>query len=171
MNDENKNLDEGEDEVIHPEEEPEVISSDEIPDDIEFDEDEELPVDLEDDEEYALTMGEEMDSTRQVTNVQAVLKSLTPTFSNKRVNALLQPAMVSRIFPDNFMDKHFLLSAALIEEYDPFDDPPVIDIISWVQDGLSIGFEGRGIGDRLEVAGAASDEEMEKLSKQLGLSS
>lgn len=160
-----------EDEVIRPDEEPEVLSSEELRN-VEFDEDEELPVDLgDDDEEYALTMGEEMDSTRQVTNVQAVLKSLTPTFSNKRVNALLQPAMVSRIFPDNFMDKHFLLSAALIEEYDPFDDPPVIDIISWVQDGLSIGFEGRGIGDRLEVAGAASDEEMEKLSKQLGLSS
>lgn len=151
--------------VINPED-SEILSSEEMAET--FFEEDELPVDLDDDEEYPRTIGEEMEESRQVTNVQAVLKSLTPRFPNRRVNELLQSAMVSRIFPDNFMDKHFLITAALIEEYDPFDDPPVIEIISWVQDGLSIGYEGRGIGDRLEIAGAA-EEEMEKLSKQLGL--
>jgi len=43
------------------------------------------------------------------------------------------------------------------------------DIQAMVQDALSIGFEGRGIVDRLEIAGVVHEEEMEKIAKDLGL--
>jgi hypothetical protein len=77
--------------------------------------------------------------------------------------------MISRILPDNYVDKHFIISAALIEEQCTEENFDPIAIISGVQDALMIGFEGRGIGDRLELAGAAREQEMEKLSKDLGL--
>ncbi len=103
------------------------------------------------------------------TDLQAAMNALLPKFPTTRLNNILQPAMVSRIFPDNFIDKHFLITAALIEECDPESDVDVVGIISMVQDALSIGYEGRGRVDILEVAGVAHEEEMEKLSKELGL--
>jgi hypothetical protein len=128
----------------------------------------ERPVNIED---YSApkSITEEEEETPQKTDIQAILGSLTPKFRNKRINELAQSAMVSRIFPDNYTDKHFLITASLIEECDPHEDIDVVGIISQVQDALSIGFEGRGIVDRLEIAGVAHEQEMEKLSKELGL--
>lgn len=104
------------------------------------------------------------------TDLQTAMKLLLPHYKNKRIDDILQPAMVSRIFPDNFMDKHFLITAFLIEEFDTKgEDVDVLSIISQVQDGLSVGYEGRGRIDLLEIAGVAHEEEMEKLSKELGL--
>lgn len=101
------------------------------------------------------------------TDIQTILANLTPKFATKRMNDLLQPVMVSRIFPDNYTDKMFLISASIIEESEDF--PDVIGIISNVQDACSIGFEGRGIVDRLEIAGVVHEESMEKISNELGL--
>jgi hypothetical protein len=115
------------------------------------------------------TLSEEEDDAPHKTDIQAILASLTPKFKNPRINELCQSAMVSRIFPDNYTDKHFLITAAMIEEQSDNPDVDVIGIISQVQDALSIGFEGRGIIDRLEIAGVAHEEELEKLSKDLGL--
>lgn len=122
-------------------------------------------------EEYGgNTITEEENGTEGKTDIQAILKVLTPRFPSKRLNDLLQPAMVSRIFPDNLLDKNKLIVLTLLQEHDPDDlsiDP--VGYISMVQDGLSIGYEGRGIIDRLEIAGVAHEEELEKLSKDLGL--
>lgn len=111
---------------------------------------------------------EEEDSVSR-SDLKEAMHRLLPRFVNKRIDELLQPAMVSRIFPDNYIDKHFLITASLIEEHDPTDDVDVLGIISKVQDGLSIGYEGRGRIDILEIAGVAHEEEMEKISKELGL--
>jgi hypothetical protein len=117
------------------------------------------------------TESEEEEESEHKTDIQAILLSLTPRFKNKRLNELVRSSMVSRIPPDNFTDKHFLLTAALIEEqiYDDNFDP--VGIISQTQDALLIGFEGRGIADRLEIAGVAHEQELDKLSKELGMAS
>ena len=115
------------------------------------------------------SFSEEEEETVQKTDIQAILRELVPKLPNKRMRDLLQPALVSRVFPDNYTDKHFLLSAALIEEHEPEDDVDVIGIISITQDVLSKAYEGRHIIDLLELAGVAHEEEMEKLSKEFGL--
>ncbi len=114
----------------------------------------------------AKTIEEEEQDTVQKTDIQAILGNLTPKFKNPRINELCQSAMVSRIFADNYQDKHYLIAAALIEED---TDPDVVAIISQSQDALSIGYEGRGIDDRLEIAGVAGEKDLEKLQKDLGL--
>jgi hypothetical protein len=115
----------------------------------------------------SLTEAEE--ETVHRTDIQAILRQLIPKLPNKRMNDLLQPALVSRVFPDNYTDKHFLLSAALIEEQSPDEDVDVVGIISIVQDILSKAYEGRHIADLLELAGAAQEEEMDKLTRDMGL--
>lgn len=130
----------------------------------------ELEIDL-DEFEDRKTLTEAEEETPHQTDLQAVLKYLHPKYKDKRLNELLQSAMASRVFPDNLVDKNHLLSVSLIEEYaEAGGDVPVVDIISMVQDAISIGFEGRARVEDLEVAGVAHEEEMEKLSKELGLS-
>jgi hypothetical protein len=115
------------------------------------------------------TLGEAEEETPHQTDLQAVLKYLHPKYKDKRVNELLQSAMSSRIFPDNFLDKNYLLVMSLMEEHEGDLDIDVVGIISMVQDATSIGYEGRGRVEDLEVAGVAHEQEMEQLSKELGL--
>ena len=115
------------------------------------------------------TLSESEEETEHKTDLQAAMRALLPRFKNKRMNDLLQPAMVSRIFPDNYLDKNFLIVMSVIEEQEGADDIDIVGIISTVQDATSIGYEGRGRVDILEVAGVAHEEELEKLSKDLGL--
>lgn len=122
------------------------------------------------DYEGTKTLAEAEEEAPHITDLQAVLKYLHPKYKDKRLNELLQSAMSSRVFPDNFWAKHRLLVTALVEEYaGDGEDVDVLGIISMSQDALSIGFEGRGRVEDLEVAGVAHEQEMEKLSKDLGL--
>lgn len=131
-------------------------------------EEDELPVKL---EEHVMprTVSEAEQETTTTSDIQAILRSLTPESKNTELNELCKSAMVSRIPPDVLMDKHFLISASLIEEqcYEEGFNP--VQIISQAQDFLMIGLEGQGIIDRLEMAGVAHEAEMEKLSKELGI--
>lgn len=115
------------------------------------------------------TLAESEEETPHQSDLQAVLKYLHPKYKDKRLNELLQSAMSSRIFPDNFLDKNYLLVMSLIEEKEGDDDIDIVGIISMVQDATSIGYEGRGRIEDLEVAGVSRDEEIEKLSKELGI--
>jgi hypothetical protein len=110
------------------------------------------------------------DETPHQSDLQSVLKSLSPKFKNNRMNELLQPVMVSRIFPDNYLDLNYLLVMSMIEELEEDSDVDIVGIITGVQVGTSIGYEGRGIADRLEIAGVEQEQELEKMTKELGLS-
>lgn len=149
-------------------EEPENVKVEEIKEPGEFLSLEERNVEL-DNLESSKTLTEAEEETEHKTDLQAAMKALLPRFPTKRMNDLLQPAMVSRIFPDNYLDKNFLLVMSLIEEQEGSDDIDIVGIISIVQDATSIGYEGRGRVDILEIAGVAHEEEMEKLTKELGL--
>ncbi len=115
------------------------------------------------------SLSEAEEETAHQTDLQAVLKYLHPKYKDPRLNELLQSAMSSRIFPDNFLDKNYLLVMSIIEESEGENDIDILGIISMVQDATSIGYEGRGRVEDLEVAGVAHEQEMEKLSKELGL--
>ena len=115
------------------------------------------------------SLAESEEGTLHQTDLQAVLKYLHPKYKDPRLNELLQSAMSSRIFPDNFLDKNYLLVMSIIEEHEGDSDIDILGIISMVQDATSIGYEGRGRVEDLEVAGVAHEQEMEKLSKELGL--
>jgi hypothetical protein len=117
----------------------------------------------------AKTIDEEEEETVQKTDKQAILRALRPRIKDPVLNELAQSAMSSRIFPDNFTYKHFLIAASHIERHMYDKDLNVASIISQTQDFLSIGFEGRHIADLLELAGAETSEELDKLSKSLGL--
>lgn len=115
------------------------------------------------------SISEEEEETISKTDLQAAMHSLLPKFKDSRINELMKTAMVSRIWPDNYMDKHFLIAASLIEEKAEDDDLDVVGTISQVQDGLSIGYEGRCRIELGEIAGVAHEAELEQLSKDLGL--
>jgi hypothetical protein len=116
------------------------------------------------------TLAEAEEEAPHQTDLQAVLKYLHPKYKDVRLNELLQSAMSSRVFPDNFWAKHRLIVTSLVEEYaEDGKDVDLIGIISMSQDALSIGFEGRGRVEDLEVAGVAHEEELERLSKELGM--
>ena len=101
------------------------------------------------------------------TDLQAAMKAITPKFKDKRMEALLQPVMVSRVFPDNYLDLNYLLVMSMIEEHEGEDDIDIVSIITGSQVATSKAYEGKHIIDILEIAGVAHEEEMEKLSKEI----
>lgn len=116
------------------------------------------------------SVSEAEEETQQRTDLQAVLQRLHPKYADKRLDNLLQPISASRIFPDNYLDLNFLVVMSLIEEKATAGEAvDVMSIITMVQAGTSIGYEGRARIEDLEVAGVIHEEEMEKLTKELGI--
>jgi hypothetical protein len=127
----------------------------------------ERPIDL---AEMPKSLSEMEEDTPNKTDLQAVLKTLTPVYKDAKLNDILQAYMVSRVFPDNMLDACKLTVLRRLQQCDSADpDVDVLGIILSVHSAFSIGYEGRGIVDRLEIAGVAHEQEMEKLSKELGL--
>ena len=93
------------------------------------------------DYEVSKTVSEEDEETKSSSDIQAILDILTPKYKDPRLNEILKSAMVSRIFPDNLLDKNKLIVLSMLEEHEPDDSSiDVIGTISTVQDALSIGF-------------------------------
>lgn len=101
------------------------------------------------------------------TDLQAAMQAITPKFKDKRMDSLLQPVMVSRVFPDNYLDLNYLLVMSMIEEHEGEDDIDIVGIITGSQVATSKAYEGKHIIDILEIAGVAHEEEMERLSKEI----
>ncbi len=96
-------------------EEPEAAKESLTPVEIEEPEQEVELEELGEDEGRSLSEVEE--ETPHQSDLQSVLKYLHPRYRDKRLNELLQSAMASRVFPDNFWAKHRLLVTTLVEEY------------------------------------------------------
>jgi len=118
--------------------------------------------------EAGKSVSEATEEGQQQSDLKAVLSYLHPTYKDRRLNEVAQSVMASRIFPDNFLDKNYLLVMSLIEEKAAAgEDVDFMGLISAVQDFTSIAYEGRGRVEDLEVAGVIHEEELEKLSKEL----
>lgn len=120
--------------------------------------------------EASRTLAEAEEGTEHTTDLRTAMKLLLPKFSDKRLDDILQPIMVSRIFPDNLLDLNYLLNMIAFEELEEKgEEIDFVKIITGNQAGTSIGFKGQGRIDILEIAGVAHEEEMEKLAKELGM--
>ena len=121
------------------------------------------------DYEAGKSLSEVEEETPHQTDLQSAMKAIIPRFKDKRMDSLLQPVMVSRVFPDNYLDLNYLLVMSQIEEHEGEPDIDIVAIITGAQVATSKAYEGKHIIDILEIAGVAHEEELEKLSKDLGI--
>ena len=121
------------------------------------------------DYEVGKSLSEVEEETPHQTDLQSAMKAIIPRFKDKRMDSLLQPVMVSRVFPDNYLDLNYLLVMSQIEEHEGEPDIDIVAIITGAQVATSKAYEGKHIIDILEIAGVAHEEELEKLSKDLGI--
>jgi len=119
----------------------------------------------------AASMSSAIDNMQHKSELQTIMDSLTPIFKYKRLNEILQPAMVSRMQPDNIIDADKLVFASMLESYDEDESykfDPIYTIMS-AHNAHMIAYKGMGIGDRLEAAGAVREAEIKKLAEGLNL--
>jgi hypothetical protein len=112
---------------------------------------------------------DEEDDLVSASDFKAALGAITPKFASKRMNDILQPIMMSRVFPDNYLDLNYVLTTMMIEELEGQNDIDFLQILTGNQVATSKAYEGKHIIDIAELYGAARDEEMDKLGKELGL--
>ena len=115
------------------------------------------------------TLSEEEEETQQITDFRAAVKAIKPKFMTKRQNDLLQPIMMGRTFPDNYLDLNYFLTMSMVEEQENEKDIDFISIVTGNQVATSISYEGRHIIDIEELFGVSRDQEMDELSKKLGM--
>lgn len=114
------------------------------------------------------SMSNALDGVSHKTSIQTIIDSLTPRCKDRRVDELMQPVMVSRVQPDNVLDRCKVTVFGRFYESEDRDNFDFLSTMSNVHDAVMIGFQGRGIADRLEAAGAQREEEIKELSQKLG---
>ena len=128
----------------------------------------EREVDVGEGEEHKSLAEKEAESPN-LTDLQTSLKRLFPKFQDIEIDKIAQASMVARIFPDTYMPLLRMTVISLLEKHAPTEDIDIIGTISLVNAAMSIGLDGKGRIDALELAGSAKDsEEIERLSKGLG---
>ncbi len=112
---------------------------------------------------------EEEEDTSHLSDKQAAMKYLYAKYEDPYFNRLAKSTIFSRIFPDNLVDRSNLVAASkmLSDWWKPNFDPVFIVLAS--QDIHLKAYEGRAIADMLDLMGAENGDDIEKLSKQLGL--
>lgn len=113
----------------------------------------------------------ERENTVNDTDLKTTLKRLFPQFSNKTFDIVAQSIMVARITPEIFLDAMRLTVNSVVEEMElEGEDINFQSVVNMIYAAFSIGLDGKGRIDILEVAGAAKEtEELDKLSKQLAV--
>ena len=114
-------------------------------------------------------LSEAEESAKNISDIQTVLGYLHHQYKDKKLNSILQSAASARTYPDNVIDKNYLIVHTMAMDKDPFQSFDVMELVSVVQDGVSRGIEGRQRVEDLEVAGVSNDKELEELSKKMGL--
>lgn len=104
-----------------------------------------------------------------LTDLQATLKYLIPKFADEEINKLAQAIMVARVFPDTYLDRMFLTVVSLVEGHKSKDNIDVMMIINLVDSIFSIGLDGKGRIDIIEVMGKTSaSDELEGIKQGIG---
>lgn len=107
------------------------------------------------------TLEERLESGRKPSDVQIVLKQLFPDLDFKWLNNL----QMSRVMPEYYVPLKRILVKFLVRT----KRMPVAEAISTVEVAVGIPFEGEGRIDAIQVMGKASETELEKTKKELGL--
>lgn len=115
------------------------------------------------------SLDDAMDSPN-LTDHQATLQFMFPTIPITYIQRISRVAMMARIFPEAFLDHIRMNVIAIVQEMEADGvDVNVTEVINLVHHVYSIGLGGKGRIDGLELAGAAKEAELEKLSKMVGL--
>ncbi len=110
----------------------------------------------------------EAEDSPNITDLQATLKRLFPTFEDDEINKI-KSVMVARIAPDTFMPLLKMTIVSILESHEEDENIDVMSTINLVNAILTIGLEGKGRVDAISLAGAAREaEELESVSKSLG---
>jgi hypothetical protein len=92
-------------------------------------------------------------------DLQTTYKALLPKLKQPDINEMLQLFMVSRIFPDTYLNKKFLTVMSIKRRH---PEIPIMDIENYVDSAMSIGYMGKARVEIVIVQGrAGSPEESE----------
>lgn len=111
------------------------------------------------------SLAEKFDEKPDLSDLQSAIHNLFPsTLGDDVINKL----MIARIAPDVFIPLLRLLVVEEIQKSDPGKSINVASTVAKMYTLLSIGLDGKGRIDHIELAGASKEtEELEKLGKGL----
>jgi len=114
------------------------------------------------------TLEEKMDEKPDLSDLQSTIRSLFPEFTEDEMNELARIVMVARIAPDVFSDLIYLNTVSLLQKSDPLKPIDVTGTLTKVYGLFSVGLDGKGRIDQIELHGSAKEEkELEKLGRSL----
>jgi len=114
---------------------------------------------------HTKTLEEEEAENKHLSDLQAVILKRFPDYGNLVENGL----MMARISPDVFKALLRLKINAEIRRSNPNKPVDVTGIALKSYTQMTIGLDGKGGIDLIELAGVANDKEIAELSKNLGL--
>jgi len=114
---------------------------------------------------HTKTLDEQEAESNHLSDLQSVIKMRFPDWGNVHDNSI----QMSRISPDVFKPYLRLCMNAEIKKQDPNKPVDVTNIAKKFYAALTIGLDGKGGIDLIELAGVANDKEIAELSKNLGL--
>jgi hypothetical protein len=114
---------------------------------------------------HAKTLEEQEAENTHLSDLQSVIKMRFPDWGNHYDNAI----QMSRISPDVFKPYLRLCINGEIRKQNPYKPVDVTNIAKKYYAALTIGLDGKGGIDLIELAGVANDKEIAELSKNLGL--
>ena len=85
-------------------------------------------------------------------DLQTTYKALLPKLKQPDINEMLQLFMVSRIFPDTYLNKKFLTVMSIKRRH---PEIPIMDIENYVDSAMSIGYMGKARVEIVIVQGRA----------------
>jgi hypothetical protein len=111
------------------------------------------------------------------TDLQTTLARLFPKFKDKYIDEIADAIMIGRISPDVFLDLIYLTVTDIVEDMDAdnkgdtlYTNISVQAVINKIYAVFSIGLEGKGRLDAINVCGASRDaQELDAVAKGLGL--
>ena len=126
-----------------------------------------------DDDTPRKSRSEQEAESPDTSDFKITIRTLFPTFSNAIINRVAKAGMVARIAPEVFLDQMYLTVTDVCEMWDEERDGEldVQEIINLVYFALSIGIDGKGRVDVIQVSANTSEtKESSTLGSSLGLS-
>lgn len=125
----------------------------------------EVEEDLGEEEDGHKSLSEKIDETPDLSDMQSALRKLFP---DSLGDDIVNKVMVARVAPDVFIPLLKMLVNEEIAKSDPTKPISVAVTVAKLYTLLSIGLDGKGRIDHIELAGASKDsEELEKFGKGL----
>lgn len=112
------------------------------------------------------TLEEKEEESPDLTDMQATLKKMFPSFGDEVDDAL----MMARISPDMFTSLIRINTNSVIKRCDPTKPLEVAKIATKYYIANSIGLDGKGRIDVIELAGSVTDaEELKEITRGMGI--